>query len=128
MLFLDLIITLSTDIRVHRAGSQLIINYEVVPIHVLWHRIPRVCFNCSLCSKNEQGDIAHILIQCTSLAQLRRHLCSKLDQYPISDTSRYLITTVLNSGDTNNIVHFLLDCSTIPEVISATQSCGQWSA
>ena len=63
--------------------------------------------NCSLCSENEQGDIAHILTQCTSLAELRRHLCSKLDQYPISDTSRYLITTVLNSGDTNNIVHFL---------------------
>ena len=80
--------------------------------------------HCSLCSENEQGDIAHILTQCTSLAELREQLLLKLDQYPISDTSRNLISKVINSGDTNNMVHFFLDCSSVPDVISVTQSCG----
>ena len=88
------------------------------------HFYPGSDGNCSLCSENKQGDIAHLLTQCSSLAELRRHLVSKLGHYPISDTSRNLISKVINSGDTNNMVHFFLDCSSVPDVISVTQSCG----
>ena len=48
----------------------------------------------------------------------------KLYTYNISENAKSLISTSIHSTSANDTVQSLLDCSTIPEVISETQQIG----
>ena len=80
--------------------------------------------NCSLCSEKLPGNIDHLLIECVSLVEVRRQLLRKLEKDNISDISKSLILSAMNSPNTKNSVQFLLDCSNNSNVISAVQLFG----
>ena len=81
--------------------------------------------NCTLCDEHVPGTIKHILVHCSTLSATRVHLLNKLKDYKISDISKSIINTIINSGNSEDLVQFLLDCSANPDVISATQMFGQ---
>ena len=81
--------------------------------------------NCTLCVEDVPGTIKHILVHCSTLSATRVHLLNKLKDYKISDISKSIINTIINSGNSEDLVQFLLDCSANPDVISATQLFGQ---
>ena len=80
--------------------------------------------NCSLCSEKVPGSIDHILIKCVTLSEVRLHLLEKLENDNVSDIAKHLILSLMNSDNPRDTVQFLLDCSTISDVIFATQSFG----
>ena len=88
------------------------------------HFSPESDGNCSLCQDNTPGSIEHLLTQCAALSDTRRQLLEKLDSYNISETSKSLIITSINSTNTEEVVQFLLDCSVNAQVISETQLSG----
>ena len=70
-------------------------------------------------------DITHILITCKSLAEVRNRLIKFFTSY--SNKNPYLssiISEFLVSTDTTFQTQFLLDCSTLPEVIILRQTYG----
>ena len=87
------------------------------------HFSPGLDGNCTLCNENVPGSIDHILIECSSLSEVRGQLFVILDD-TLSDIPKSLIFTVLNSGNKKDFVQFLLDCSVNSDVISATQLYG----
>ena len=81
--------------------------------------------SCSLCAQGEPGTIEHILVLCVSLEEKRRQLLTKLNENTMmSDISKDIVQQVINTGNTQEIVQFLLDCSNHPRVISAVQDLG----
>ena len=70
-------------------------------------------------------DIPHILTQCCALNPSRERLMDYTVKYS-SDMPPTLSTLLLNlcSKTNKNFCNFLLDCSTLPEIISASQIHG----
>ena len=76
--------------------------------------------NCQLCSSNVPGSIEHLLISCSSLTTTRDRLMKNLiSNVDISDTAKSLIFSSFLSDESS--VQLLLDCSTMPDVISISQ-------
>ena len=81
---------------------------------------------CVICTEEVPGTIEHILIQCESLTNVRMNLVQYLNEdSQISEIVKSLITPVLQSTDVSTIVQLLLDCSTLPDVITAIQIHGE---
>ena len=76
----------------------------------------------SLCA--QKMYLMSSLIEYVTLSGVRLHLLEKLENDNFSDIAKHLILSLMNSANRRDTVQFLLDCSTIPDVISATQSFG----
>ena len=78
---------------------------------------------CQLCTSKVPGCIQHLLVSCPSLAPTRDRLMQELSMTSdISATRKSIITSSLLSEET--AIQFLLDCSTMPNVIVLTQTEG----
>ena len=78
---------------------------------------------CQLCTSNVPGSIEHLLFSCQSLTTTRDRLIQNLlINSQISTSSKSLIHSSFESEET--AVQFLLDCSTMPNVIVKTQNEG----
>ena len=83
---------------------------------------------CKLCTTPDGQavieDISHILLLCPALSEARQHVLSiwnnNLPQKPISHS----IVTHLWQNPAEEMCQFLLDCSSVPIVIEATQEHG----
>ena len=71
---------------------------------------------------NQPETIEHILVQCSAYSECRQRLYS-LWLSTQNIVAHNLVCEALSS-DTEYLVQFLLDCSVLPHVISATQSHG----
>ena len=84
-----------------------------------------VCLLPACSTSNVPEDISHILLHCSSLAQTR----SKLITFFFNSCSKYpllsdIITNFILSTDNHFKTQFLLDCSTLPDVIRQRQLFG----
>ena len=79
---------------------------------------------CQICSSNSVGSIEHILLGCPSLNIFRLKLLRTLDQQDYYESSKSFIKKTI-SGGSALAVQLLLDCSSIPEVISMRQTFGE---
>ena len=79
-----------------------------------------------LCSRLEiHEDIDHILVHCASLEDTR----TRLTDFSYSQCSNPVISYLVQKYCTHKnhlFPQFLLDCSTIPEVITASQEYGEY--
>ena len=76
--------------------------------------------SCQLCTQQTLGSIEHLLVLCPTLEETRNKLRQKIiDNGSISDTAKLLITESFKS--VKMTTQMMLDCSTIPSVISARQ-------
>ena len=76
----------------------------------------------SLTCQNQPETVEHILVHCVAYSECRRRLCS-LWLSTENRVAHELVREALGS-DSEYLVQFLLDCSVLPQVISATQSHG----
>ena len=76
---------------------------------------------CQLCF-SESGDIEHLLVHCSALSDVRQNQLQSL--YNRTDFSQNSVQLILNYWEkpTAMLVQLLLDCSVLPEVITATQN------
>ena len=77
------------------------------------------------CSPQSDGSLEHLLLYCSALNSTRTRilrLCYRVSLE--SDELSRLIGLVLSSGDQLTIMQFILDCSSLPEVIRSTQIFG----
>ena len=77
------------------------------------------------CSGLEPGSIEHLLVSCQALQSVRTKMITLA--YKAASRSDYIypiVTWVLSHPDRVVLVQFLLDCSTIPLVISSCQTNG----
>ena len=82
---------------------------------------------CSMCDQGCEGSIEHLLVVCPSLTQCRLNSFKMLEKPDyFSDTSRSIIYDAYTNSITN-FVQLLLDCSVLPEVITACQTSGDTS-
>ena len=85
--------------------------------------------NCLLpaCTPSDsEGSLEHLLLYCPALNYTRSkllQLCSRVSSENEQISS--IIHHVFNSDDPQVVMHFLLDCSTMPIAITATQLFGQ---
>ena len=76
--------------------------------------------SCTLCNTNDFGSIEHLLILCPALTDTRNGLLKKLNESPtLTQTTKTIIVQSFHSVDSST--QMMLDPSTTPEVISATQ-------
>ena len=76
---------------------------------------------CKLCL-SETGDIEHLLVHCSALSGVRNNqLQSLLNRTNFSEFSAALILNYWEKS-TPSFVQLLLDCSVLPEVITANQN------
>ena len=76
---------------------------------------------CKICSLNCEGTIEHLLVECVALSEHRQQQFHALkERDDISEVSKELIHIFSQKG-TTDFTQLLLDCSVIPEVISASQ-------
>ena len=74
---------------------------------------------------NTKEDLTHILITCPALDNTRSRLVSFFKQYAVKNNVIHnMVTTFLESTDLAYRTQFLLDCSTIPEIILLKQNHG----
>ena len=78
------------------------------------------------CAQSESlGTLEHLLLYCTALKNTRRNLFKLA--YEVASESPHLYRTLLNtllSGKETEIMQMLLDCTTMPSIISLTQLVG----
>ena len=77
------------------------------------------------CTPSSTSSLDHLLLFCPALKFMREKLfklCNKVSQE--SEQLSRIINTVLFSGDQQTIMQFLIDCSTLPEVIRSVQIFG----
>ena len=78
------------------------------------------------CAQSESlGTLEHLLLYCTALKNTRRTLLKLA--YEVASESPHLYSTLLNtllSGKETEIMQMLLDCTTMPSIISLTQLVG----
>ena len=77
------------------------------------------------CSPQSDGSLEHLLLYCSALDCTRTRilqLCYKVSLE--SDELSRLLNLILSSGDQMTIMQFILDCSSLPEVIRSTQIFG----
>ena len=74
------------------------------------------------CIFGSEGSLEHLLLHCKALSRTRERLLSLCTRVASehSELSR-IITSALLSQDPTIIMQLLLDCSTMPDVISASQ-------
>ena len=74
---------------------------------------------------NQVEDIKHILASCRSLSGVRQNLVNFTIQY--SEKVPFLADIILKYTNPNNpwFFQFMIDCSTIPEIISTSQLFGK---
>ena len=78
--------------------------------------------NCSLCANESEGSVEHLLVLCPELVQSRQNAFNMLDKKDhFSDRSRNLIYEIYTTS-VPNFVQLLLDCSVVPQVITACQT------
>ena len=79
---------------------------------------------CSLCQESVEGSVEHLLVLCDKLKQCRENQFKMLDERKdISDVSRKLIYDSFKKS-VSNFVQVLVDCSSLPTIINATQGNG----
>ena len=71
------------------------------------------------------GDLQHHLVHCPSLSSRRALLFDYWDMVSISNPHCQLILKRMKTTEPEEFLQFVLDCSVIPEVISAAQLYGQ---
>ena len=76
-----------------------------------------------MCEEETEGSIEHLLVLCPALVRCRQNAFNMLHEKDFSDSSRKIIHEIYNTS-VNDFVQLLLDCSVIPQVISACQSDG----
>ena len=77
------------------------------------------------CFPGSEGSLEHLLLRCPALSSTRARLlslCSKVAAEH-EELSR-IINLVLQSREQVTIMQFLLDCSTMPDIIRSTQLFG----
>ena len=130
----------SPHLLLSTAGSS---PYEVAKAHIqslflsgrykterlcrFWSKNPGGHCLLPLCKgKSIPEDVEHILVGCTSLSSAREILINFTIHHAISVPS--LTNIILTYSNPNHPLcsQFFLDCSTIPEVISAAQLLGPW--
>ena len=79
---------------------------------------------CSLCTWECEGSIEHLLVSCPALMQCRQQQFRMLEQENFSEKAKSIILSALNKS-VPHFIQLLLDCSALPEVISAVQSEGK---
>ena len=89
---------------------------------LLKHFSPGQDGTCSICQDNCEGTVEHLLVECSSLSECRQQQFQALvEKHNISVTSKKIIGD-FSVKPTSDFVQLLLDCSVIPEVISANQN------
>ena len=76
---------------------------------------------CRLCF-SESGDIEHLLVHCSSLSGVRVNQLQSLNNR--RDFSQISVDLILDywKRPVSHFMQLLLDCSVLPEVITATQN------
>ena len=83
------------------------------------------CLLNSCRDSNIKEDVTHILTTCPSLSITRARLKTIFISCGASNpTIKECIDSFLNSQDNLYKTHFLLDCSTIPDIIRVNHVCG----
>ena len=81
--------------------------------------------SCQLCQTNVPGSIEHLLLSCSSLTTTRDKLMDNMIRNSdMCETSKSLVNSAFLTEATS--VQILLDCSTMPDVIAATQAEGTY--
>ena len=84
-----------------------------------------VCLLPECTNINLKEDIVHILVNCGSLSATRSRLTVFfLNFAAMNPDLSFIINKFLNSNDDNYKTQFLLDCSTLPDVIHYRQLLG----
>ena len=78
---------------------------------------------CCLCSSGAPGTLEHLILLCPSLEHCRQNQFEGLKHNRISDISRDLIISTYKTS-VPNFMQLLLDCSSYPPVIQASQEYG----
>ena len=77
------------------------------------------------CSPPADGSLEHILLHCPALSETRTKilkLCSKVSSESVQLAE--IIDSVLSSGNQFRKMQFIVDCSTMAEIIKITQTSG----
>ena len=108
-----------------RLSSKLNFFQDVLEVTVssfLKHFYKDLDGSCTICQDNCEGSVEHLLVVCSALAESRQQQLRGLsERNDISDTSKSLIRTISEKSN-EDFVQLLLDCSVIPEVITASQT------
>ena len=77
--------------------------------------------SCTICQDNCPGTVEHLLVECASLSECRdRQFSALANRDDISDTTKKLVSDIFRRPS-SEFVQLLLDCSVLPEVISANR-------
>ena len=101
-------------------------RYRTESICRFWSNNPNGFCLLTACSEHQtKEDVTHMLITCPSLSatrsRLRTFLKSFADNHPVVLP---VVSTFLDSSDSIYQTHFILDCSTLPEIIILKQEHG----
>ena len=90
-----------------------------------WTKNKQGIFTLTDCTGHEVGTLEHILLQCPALKQVRVKMVRlALDVAEVNPIIGDLIRTIFNSEDYTIVMQFLLDCSSIPDVILIKEKFG----
>ena len=88
------------------------------------HSNPPTCqLNCD--KPNAVGDIQHLLTDCSTLSTRRTILFEYWDIIASKNPLCINIINTIKSGPQDQLLQFILDCSTIPDVIRLVESNGE---
>ena len=77
------------------------------------------------CSPESEGSLEHIMLVCTSLSETRAKLFSLSSEIVAEhEALAEIITHIFCSNIQSSVMQLLLDCTAIPEVVSAVQVYG----
>ena len=77
---------------------------------------------CQSPSTEHLGDVESFLLSCPSLSEARNKFNLFLDSFLLEHP---YLTSLVHECFSSNSCQFLIDCSTLPNVISATQTFGE---
>ena len=118
----------SNPFEVHKAvTSARMISGRYLTDQLQRHWTRNHAGNCLLptCTPPSVGSLEHLLLFCPALRCTRAKLfklCNKVSLE--SDELSRIINLVLYSGDQQTLMQFIIDCSTMPEVIKSAQTYG----
>ena len=97
-------------------------RYRCASLTKHWSNYNREGYCSSPTCTNEAETIEHILLKCESYIHCRRRLISLW----LTTKNRVVLNLVLEAftSESEYLVQFLLDCSVLPKVISASQTYG----
>ena len=75
------------------------------------------------CTGDESGSLEHYLLFCPALSSARLNVMQLSQKISLEhEALRNILQNTFSNQKTENIVQFLLDCSSVPEIVTLSQS------